>query len=683
MAFTVMMSLFSTFIVGTSAASDLNVRLIEYYDKDTNHQIRIYFNKAFASAWADVSGNTNITDYIKLNNKTMTTIITENPGKIGMYTDDTGIHTPADCIDLMIDKSVVDFKGGTSGSKMDVLEFIEGLVSPVGDSMGSSIGNQLYARTNNTNFTILTENDLFPLSVSSVTVANGDASNYVINVDFNKNIATTATEVSGNTNITNYIKINGKTLAELKDLSVLTDCYVANWDASLNNRLQIRLKKANIPQGVTYNNIGDVVEVENGLTSVLQGIIKNNQKFIRKDATDFLQGLSIKGISMTTTETDYDIQLSMYLDIPGVDTTKAFQDTDIANYIKINGNTIKSINTNAVNTSGTALTTPIYGTVTDDGTGANWEINMKIKINLGGDKGLKLDGTDTIEVSKTFAIAGVGDVVENETYRYNCYEKIWLKNETGIDYTDLGIVSVSDIQQVTGNKMFVVTFDRDIIYGSAPMLNAESAWLRALSNSANPVLSYSDGELDSYITYGVQDSLRDKIKINGKTVWDLMISDNILNNKNVTIIESYGSDGPNALSISFNDTGTNAVDLTKSFDIEFLAGFVTPLGGKLSENYKFTYDPAKGAFSGSSGTIDISTPISNDYPTGLATYPFISISNDTNNTVVNGSTDGNPDTGLHTNSMIILFVCCTVSIILVFGSIMKKRRKVYNTVDRR
>ena len=159
--------------------------------------------------------------------------------------------------------------------------------------------------------------------------------------------------------------------------------------------------------------------------------------------------------------------------------------------------------------------------------------------------------------------------------------------------TELGISKIQKLIEGTDDQQLKIQFDRPVSYAFLPHINCPVDWLAGLSYNADiPVLPYSKIQLDYIVNNGVNTSVREKILIDGEAL-------NTRNERDTqqfpnSIFVTYGQDAADIMSINFNRRGINALDMTQSHTVTFLAGFRSPLGGVISEDVTFKSDAATG-----------------------------------------------------------------------------------------
>jgi uncharacterized protein YjdB len=154
-------------------SSDLQVTKIGYSDAIgtgvPTYRLQVFFNKDFGIAWTTIPTDKAVTDYIKINGTKLSDLIAADSG-IFVQTDN---RTPASTqiLDIYIPKTNAIFKNVISAVDGDVVEFMEGLISPKGDMIGSSVGNQIFVRTSQDYFTIVTITPLTSIVLNKATTS--------------------------------------------------------------------------------------------------------------------------------------------------------------------------------------------------------------------------------------------------------------------------------------------------------------------------------------------------------------------------------------------------------------------------------------------------------------------------------------------------------------------------------
>ena len=163
-------------------------------------------------------------------------------------------------------------------------------------------------------------------------------------------------------------------------------------------------------------------------------------------------------------------------------------------------------------------------------------------------------------------------------------------------YTDLNIKEIRKITETADNQTLAIQFDRAVSYNFLPHINCPVDWLAMLSYKADiPSLPYTKAQLDYIVNNGLHTSVKEKILIDGVALGERNDGDSSVFPNSIYV--TYGAVSADVLQINFNKSGTNKLDMSKPHTITFLAGFITPLGGRLAKDITFTSDPATGTWS--------------------------------------------------------------------------------------
>lgn len=163
-------------------------------------------------------------------------------------------------------------------------------------------------------------------------------------------------------------------------------------------------------------------------------------------------------------------------------------------------------------------------------------------------------------------------------------------------YEELAVSKISPMSETADNQILTVTFDRAVSYNFLPHINCPMDWLASLSYLADiPALPYTKAELDYIAANGLNEAVKTLILINGEPLGVRNESDSATFPNSIYV--TYGQASADTLTLNFNKKGANRLDMTKSNEITFKAGFKTPLGGRLDEDVTFRSDPATGRWS--------------------------------------------------------------------------------------
>lgn len=163
-------------------------------------------------------------------------------------------------------------------------------------------------------------------------------------------------------------------------------------------------------------------------------------------------------------------------------------------------------------------------------------------------------------------------------------------------FTDLNVKAVQKLTETADNQILAIQFDRPVSYNFLPHINCPVDWLANLSYKADiPALPYTKAQLDYVVNNGLNTSVKEKILIDGEALGTRNDGDSSVFPNSIYV--TYGATSADVLQINFNKAGANKLDMTKPHTITFLAGFKTPLGGKIAKDITFTSDPATGTWS--------------------------------------------------------------------------------------
>lgn len=164
------------------------------------------------------------------------------------------------------------------------------------------------------------------------------------------------------------------------------------------------------------------------------------------------------------------------------------------------------------------------------------------------------------------------------------------------EYTQDLYVNQISMTETTDNQILHVKFDRPVSYNVLAHINCPVDWLENVSWKADiPALPYTQAELQFVVNNGLNTSVKENIIINNMPLGVRNDSDASVYPNSIYV--TYGQEVADTMTINFNKTGANRLDMTKGNEITFKAGFRTPLGGVLKEDVTFRSDPATGKWS--------------------------------------------------------------------------------------
>lgn len=418
--------------------------------------LQIKFDNRIDAGAIEASSLTQITNFVKLNGKTFSEILVAYPGSIQIY---LGCSADKSLMELYIDTNLPAGYGFTGSDNFEVMS---GLNTPSGLV---TIEDQNFIRLDLFNFAEPVVNNV---EFSQSTTHFGMDINY--NVDINYGPA----EISSNTSFTDYIKINGKTLTEIKALnsqfSYPFEMYVSCWPGTdtNNKKLNIVIRK-DVIEGTGFIGNNDVVEFLPGL-SMATGKVSKYQKFLFNVGDNkFYESMSVYKISShILTPNSYYFRLKFTLPISATNVGQGILASQFADKIKFNGYTLTQMNTNAIDTDGNPLINPIEGYIWQDGTGDGFSdgsevvIHLYINRNIGGGKGLKMDGTDVMEIgSDIWAYSGQYKTAQTEKFMYDVNNGIWNKYAT-VSFDAFRVSASKNITNVVAEKRTADTFKTGI-----------------------------------------------------------------------------------------------------------------------------------------------------------------------------------------------------------------------------
>lgn len=581
------------------------VSLMPIRDLTTSYATQIRFSKSAANLVSDCSATYPVKKYIKINGKTIEEFNNLKEKNVEAFWNDNGTAEGGKdgyfVLHLFISKEVTAENGGIKLDGTDNIEVVQGFVLPLGGEIKTSEKN-IFGKSN-VWFKEGQDPSLETIKVSSLMNFVDLGTNYATQIKFSKSAANAETECAS-TAAVKQIKINGKTIEELNALQAKNvEAYWkdnTNADGSKDGYYVLHLfisKNILGEQGGIKLDGSDFIEVPKGFEIPAGGSIKETVKnYYSKYGSWYSEGNAPKEdtvkveniMGIVDLKTTYATQIR-FSKSAAITTTECANSPAVRDFVKINGKTIGEINK--------AYPKAIEAYWNDNGDAQGikdnyFVLHLFISKTLPKDfAGIKMDAADTIEVMNGFVLPNNGIIKERELFTYKYRDSTWIKKGTVQPlFSKVDILECAGFNAVTENHQIIIKFNSTVSFGWLPHMNADSSWLKAISNMDKPVFYYSEASLKSYIEYGVQDSLRDKVFINGKSIWDLMIADDPTM-KNVTIICTYGDNGSNSLSMMFNDKGINAIDITKKYEITFLKGFITPAGGMLEEDVKLIYNP--------------------------------------------------------------------------------------------
>lgn len=229
---------------------------------------------------------------------------------------------------------------------------------------------------------------------------------------------------------------------------------------------------------------------------------------------------------------------------------------------------------------------------------------------------LKLDGTDTIKLSKGLISPNNYILTKDYEFTYKPSYNLWAKGTKNTTYTDTSIANITKITSSSGLKNFTINFDKAVTNKFMPHINGEFSWLR-LANTAlgNP---YTEDDFNAIILNGVHQSIQTKIKFDGKTISQMMNDEPNLTITNTTVMTHYNE---NSLNVYFDEKGNNNFDINQNHTLEIASGFITPNNCIVENTTIYIYDWKLGFWYNSD------SPPSNDFFKIEAINPINPINN--------------------------------------------------------
>lgn len=304
------------------------------------------------------------------------------------------------------------------------------------------------------------------------------------------------------------------------------------------------------------------------------------------------------------------IRFDRDIDLPD-GTVNVEQDPSVRNCIEINGFTLGEIWDGGKDAEGEKVVQPLMVHRLPNGDDPRVVLHIFVSAEITPETGgIRTDGTqNTLSVLPGFT-AVTGETVQERVDFINKGAG-WAKviDTSGVVWGEIRVLSVAAPKiDVLDNVSFLVTFDQPLSNKQLLHINASSDWLLAVSKQQNPPFVYTAEELQLMQSYGIIDSISEKIYFNGKSIAELMRKEEDPAQRPGTVMVHIGGTGDmNVMEISFGGRkvingetvdGVNRIDnIDQEFVLEFKQGLKTVTSLETKEDYVFRYSPASGKFS--------------------------------------------------------------------------------------
>lgn len=216
---------------------------------------------------------------------------------------------------------------------------------------------------------------------------------------------------------------------------------------------------------------------------------------------------------------------------------------------------------------------------------------IHISENVINELGLKKDSK--LSISSDLVLPSLANLDKDYEYYYDIDNKFWLSTKEQVkEYSELSVRDVSNavFDSVSGNYYFVLYFEQDVSYHYLPQVNADLDWLESVYNESNPICYYSNSFLQALIYDHIKESIMDYMFINGKSIRELCDSeqnlDRVRNDQSIVVNYCGAQFDSTAIQVLFNGLGSNKYDESKEYMVEIKKGFISPLHGKTTKDYK-------------------------------------------------------------------------------------------------
>lgn len=273
----------------------------------------------------------------------------------------------------------------------------------------------------------------------------------------------------------------------------------------------------------------------------------------------------------------------------------------IKDYITVNGKSIEELLA-STDAEGNVIPSAVQVVFSNDD-----YITIYVSAKLSAEQGGVLDANGNVLETVRFAVADGftvprdnGVITQGIAYKYEY--NFWCRDVdlSQVDYDSLAVSRVDNPVSVDadGNIAFKVYFDKNITDTQYIHINAGAEWL------SNANIGYTSATIERLASYGFIRDCLTKILFNGKTIEELMDTEEDAELRPVNVVMVHYD--KNEIQIVFRakdlETGEpapNAINLgdpNPEWTITFLEGFTVPTLNKLDRDYTFSYDAAEGRF---------------------------------------------------------------------------------------
>lgn len=203
----------------------------------------------------------------------------------------------------------------------------------------------------------------------------------------------------------------------------------------------------------------------------------------------------------------------------------------------------------------------------------------------------KANESNTLLFKKGFKTPSLSTLKHDIEYVYDYDQQFWvIANPPKNDYYEIEVRDVSSIMTDDhGNAFFLIYFNKDVSVRYMPFVSGSISWLRSVSNSSDAPFYYSEAVLQGIMYDNIRNSVVDYIKINGKTIREMMQAESGFKDTSVMVHYTGGTFDPKAIQIVLSIEGDNKYIPGTHYTLEILKGFKTPLYGELSETYYYDF----------------------------------------------------------------------------------------------